>query len=73
MDNPTAEQNVRVFTDPEKRFLTVKEAADYLQFNKNMIYRHCQQGRIPAVKVGDSWRISSDFFERLEEREKNGN
>ena len=37
--------------------LTIKEAATYLRVSRVTAWRWCQQGIIPASRVGGSWRI----------------
>jgi len=37
--------------------VTVQEVADYLKMSPQTIYRFAQQGRIPALKVGNRWRF----------------
>ncbi len=47
--------------------LTVKEVADYLRVSRVTIWRWCQQGTIPAWRVGRNWRIRrDDLLEHLE-------
>ena len=46
---------------PETSFsmkpLSVLQAADRLDLSPAMVRRHCQQGNLPAVKVGGTWVI----------------
>jgi len=37
--------------------MTVREVAKYLRMKPVTIYKHAQKGRIPAFKVGTSWRF----------------
>jgi len=37
--------------------MTVSETAAYLRMNRMTIYRLAQEGKIPAFKVGGSWRF----------------
>lgn len=46
------------------QILTVKEVADYLKINERTVYRMATGDKIPAFKVGASWRF------RLTELEK---
>jgi excisionase family DNA binding protein len=49
------------------QILTVKEVANYLKVNDRTIYRMAASGKIPAFKVGASWRFKScDIFEWIE-------
>ena len=44
--------------------LTVKEVADYLRVSRVTAWRWCQQGVIPAFRIGRNWRIRrEDLFE----------
>jgi excisionase family DNA binding protein len=40
-----------------EELVTVQEVADYLKVSPQTIYRFAQQGRIPALKVGNRWRF----------------
>jgi excisionase family DNA binding protein len=40
--------------------LTIKEVADYLKLTERTLYRLAQEGKIPAFKVGGSWRFRRD-------------
>ena len=37
--------------------LTIKEVAEYLKVTERTLYRLAQEGKIPAFKVGASWRF----------------
>jgi len=37
--------------------LTVEEVAAYLRVSRITIWRWCQQGTIPASRIGRTWRI----------------
>lgn len=41
----------------ENDLLTVKEVAIYLRVSRVTVWRWCQQGLIPASRVGHHWRI----------------
>ena len=38
--------------------LTVKQTAAVLQLGINRTYRMCREGELPAIQVGNSYRIS---------------
>lgn len=42
----------------EGEILTVKEVADYLKVTERTIYRLAGAKKIPAFKVGGTWRFS---------------
>lgn len=37
--------------------MTIKEVAEYLKLNEKTTYRLTSEGKIPAFKVGGSWRF----------------
>lgn len=37
--------------------MTVEQVADYLQLNKLTVYKYVRDGRLPASKLGKSYRI----------------
>ncbi len=47
-----------------KQLLTTKEAAEYLKLNQMTVYRLAQQNKIPASRVGGSWRFSMDILDQ---------
>ena len=46
-------------------FLTIEEVAKRMRVSKAMIYRMARKGRIPAIKFGKMWRISSLQLSKL--------
>jgi excisionase family DNA binding protein len=40
-----------------EQLLTVAEAAAYLRVSRATLWRWCQDGRVPALKIGREWRI----------------
>jgi len=53
------------------QILTVKDVAKYLKVNDRTIYRMAIDGRIPAFKVGASWRFKSCEIDEWIESERN--
>lgn len=53
---------------PQEEYLTIDEAAKKLKVAKATIYRMARKGKLPAVKFGKIWRISSlklaEMFEK---------
>ncbi|MEI7644423.1 MAG: helix-turn-helix domain-containing protein [Chloroflexales bacterium] len=43
--------------------LTVDEIADYLRVSRATICRWCGSGRLPAFKIGKSWRVQRNDLE----------
>lgn len=44
--------------------LTIREVADYLKVTERTLYRLVQEGKLPAFKVGNSWRFRREDLER---------
>ena len=49
----------------KEELLTVKEVADYLRVSRVTIWRWCQEGTLPASRVGRNWRIRRDDLLQL--------
>lgn len=47
-----------------KEVLSLKEAAEYLNFSETTMYRFLKEKKIPGCKVGGVWRF---YIKRLEE------
>lgn len=45
--------------------MTIKEVAAYLKLNEKTTYRLTSEGKIPAFKVGGSWRFRRDEIEKF--------
>lgn len=43
--------------DPEGEVLTLEEVAAYLKAGKRTVYRLAAEKRIPAFKLGGTWRF----------------
>jgi len=41
----------------EEMLLNVKQVAQYLQLKESTIYSWAQDGKIPAIKIGRTWRF----------------
>ena len=50
--------------DPEGEILTLEEVAAYLKAGKRTVYRLAHEGKIPAFKLGGSWRFSRAELDR---------
>lgn len=44
-------------SDLPTEIMTVEQVADYLQLNKLTVYKYLREGRLPASKLGKSYRI----------------
>ena len=52
--------------------MTVEELADYLKMKTVTIYKHAQEGKIPAFKVGSKWRFKKDTIDKWIEKQEQG-
>ena len=43
-----------------KKIMTPEQVADYLQLNKETIYRYIREGKLMASRLGRNYRISKD-------------
>ena len=43
--------------DPEGEILTLDEVAAYLKAGKRTVYRLTAEGKLPAFKLGGTWRF----------------
>ena len=43
--------------------MTLQEVAAYLQIGRGKLYRLAQKGKIPATKVGRTWRFRKDLLD----------
>lgn len=55
-------------------WLTLDELSQYLKVSRAYLYKEVQGGRIPAVKIGRSWRFDRSRIDQwLKEKEGRGN
>ena len=47
----------------ENEVMTVQEVAEYLRLNEMTVYRLAQQGKLPALKIGRSWRFKRELID----------
>lgn len=52
-------------TENIDEFLTIEELAKILKVTKVTLYRMARAKKIPAMKFGKSWRVSSRFLEDM--------
>jgi excisionase family DNA binding protein len=50
--------------ESRSRFLTVAELAEQLRVSNMTVYRLVQSGRLPATRVGRSYRIREEDVDR---------
>lgn len=46
------------------KILTIREAAKALKINEHTAYRYAKEGKIPATRVGRSWRVIEEVLEK---------
>jgi excisionase family DNA binding protein len=44
--------------------MTVKQAAEYLQVNEQVLYRYVREGKVPCAKVGGSMRFVKSVIDK---------
>jgi len=58
---------------PEKPYLTVEDVAKRFGINVTTVYRLVQQGKLPAFKIGNQWRVSETRLDEwVADRERVG-
>lgn len=55
--------------EPEDEVLTVQEVADYLKVSQATVWRWCQEGKLPAFRIGQQWRIRTEDLHTMIETE----
>lgn len=61
-DHAVEEVNLKVL---KSRLMTPEEVAQTLQLHPEVIRRWLRQGKIPACKIGRSWRVQEEDLRRL--------
>ncbi len=56
----------------EKEIMTIRQVAEYLQISEVTTYRLVQADKIPAFKIGHSWRVKKDDLNEFIEKQKRG-
>lgn len=59
-------------SDLPTEIMTVEQVADYLQLNKLTVYKYLREGRLPASKLGKSYRIRKSDVDWFLDRAKQG-
>jgi excisionase family DNA binding protein len=54
-------------------FVTVKELGQYLRLSETTLYKLAASGKIPAFKIGDSWRFDLGEVQKLIRKGRKGN
>jgi len=45
------------------RYLTLKEASEYLQYHPDSLRRKIKLGQVPAFKIGKHWRFKAAILD----------
>lgn len=54
-----------------EELITIKEVSDYLKVAEKTVYRMAAEGKIPAFKVGGSWRFRRHEVQEWLENQRN--
>ena len=71
MPNAVAEQGKREtnrWGDP-REVMNVEQAACYLGVTPDTLYKYLSEGRVPAFKLGNRWRLKKTTLDRWMERQ----
>lgn len=52
------------------QIMTIKEVSEYLKLAEKTAYRLSSQGKIPAFKIGGSWRFDKADIDKWIEKQK---
>jgi excisionase family DNA binding protein len=58
-------QNMQTSQGPARPLLTALEVQERLHIDRSTVYRMAEDGRLPAIRVGRSWRFPADRIEAL--------
>jgi excisionase family DNA binding protein len=58
-------------TNQAEEYLTIDEAAKKLKISTITAYRMSRTGKLPAIKIGKAWRISSLKLAQLFDKSSN--
>ncbi len=54
-----------------EELITIKEVSEYLKVAEKTVYRMAAEGKIPAFKVGGSWRFRHHEVQEWLENQRN--
>ena len=49
--------------------MTVHDVAEYLRLSEAKVYKMANEGRVPALRMGKSWRFKREFIDEWIRRE----
>jgi len=56
--------------DSAKQFLTIDEVASYLEVDKNLVSEWADNGKLPGLKDGNTWRFDRSLLDQWVSNEK---
>ena len=45
--------------------MDIREVASYLKMREQTVYRLVKRGKLPALKIGGSWKVKKEHLDRL--------
>jgi excisionase family DNA binding protein len=58
-----------ISVDPGVVIMNVREVAGYLRLSEAKVYKMANEGQMPALRVGKSWRFKRDLIDEWIRRE----
>ena len=58
-------QSMQTSQGPTRPLLTALEVQELLHIDRSTVYRMAEDGRLPAIRVGRSWRFPADRIDAL--------
>ena len=49
----------------ESNILDIKGVANYLQIKEQTVYKLVQSKKLPAIKIGGSWKVKRDHIDTM--------
>ena len=49
----------------DSNIMDIKGVADYLQIKEQTVYKLVQNKKLPAIKIGGSWRVKKDHIDQM--------
>jgi excisionase family DNA binding protein len=56
-------------SDSMREVMNVDQAASYLGVSSDTLYKYLSEGRVPAFKLGNRWRLKKTTLDRWMERQ----
>jgi excisionase family DNA binding protein len=55
--------------DSNEGIMTVHDVAEYLRLSEAKVYKMANEGRVPALRIGKSWRFKRELIDEWIRRE----